>query len=162
MRKLTLEEVREGFAKEGCTLLATKYEGNQKKMPFICNCGATAEISWGNFMMGRRCKHCRYERTAQALRKEDTVQRPRPDNWQTKLWREAVYERDNYTCMKCGEKGGYLNAHHIVGFTQDESLKYDVSNGATLCQPCHTMFHRKYGYKRFSAEDFGVYIKKEE
>ena len=30
-----------------------------------------------------------------------------------KEWRKAIYERDNYICQKCDQKGGNLNAHHI-------------------------------------------------
>src|SRR5208337_5465565 len=31
---------------------------------------------------------------------------------QMKQWRKAVYERDNYTCVGCGEQGGRLEADH--------------------------------------------------
>ena len=30
-----------------------------------------------------------------------------------KLWRKAVFERDNYTCIWCNQRGGNLNADHI-------------------------------------------------
>ena len=34
-----------------------------------------------------------------------------------KLWRKAVYERDNYTCVICGcNESGKLNADHIKTF----------------------------------------------
>ena len=35
-----------------------------------------------------------------------------------KDWRKAVYERDDYTCQHCGEKGGELNADHIYLFSK--------------------------------------------
>ena len=34
-----------------------------------------------------------------------------------KLWREAVFIRDNYTCVWCGERGVKLNADHIKPFS---------------------------------------------
>jgi len=33
-----------------------------------------------------------------------------------RLWREAVFARDNWTCRKCEIKGGKLHPHHIQNF----------------------------------------------
>lgn len=52
-------------------------------------------------------------------------------------WREAVFVRDNYTCQSCFRRGGYLEAHHIKRFSEHPDLRYDVSNGVTLCLECH-------------------------
>jgi 5-methylcytosine-specific restriction endonuclease McrA len=52
-------------------------------------------------------------------------------------WRMAVYERDNYTCQKCGKRGGKLQAHHLKSFEKYPELRLDVSNGQTLCIACH-------------------------
>lgn len=54
-----------------------------------------------------------------------------------KLWRTAVYERDNYTCQDCGVRGGKLNADHIKPFAGFPELRFELSNGRTLCVPCH-------------------------
>lgn len=34
-----------------------------------------------------------------------------------KNWRISVFQRDNYTCVNCGKKGGELNADHIKPFS---------------------------------------------
>ena len=54
-----------------------------------------------------------------------------------KEWQIAVFERDNYTCRKCGKHGVYLNAHHIKPFADYPELRFKVDNGETLCLDCH-------------------------
>lgn len=82
------------------------------------------------------------------------------NNKKTYVWRKAVFERDNYTCVWCGvhnEKGLgktiILNADHIKSFaliienhkisSLGQGLKcaelWDVENGRTLCKPCHQL-----------------------
>jgi len=62
-----------------------------------------------------------------------------------KKWRKAIYERDNYTCQICGQKGGKLNAHHIKPFAKFKNLRTELNNGITLCENCHKLLHRKEG-----------------
>lgn len=52
-------------------------------------------------------------------------------------WRTAVFERDGYTCQDCGQHGGKLNADHIKPFAHFPDLRFDLSNGRTLCVSCH-------------------------
>lgn len=54
-----------------------------------------------------------------------------------KIWRELVFERDNYICQECKKRGGNLNADHIKSFANFPELRFDVNNGRTLCVPCH-------------------------
>ena len=61
---------------------------------------------------------------------------------QYKEWRKKVFERDNYICQDCGicsgnGKTAYLTAHHIKSFAKYPELKFEVSNGKTLCEECH-------------------------
>ena len=55
-----------------------------------------------------------------------------------KLWREAVFQRDNYTCVWCKTQGTYLQADHIKPWSQYPTLRYAIDNGRTLCAECHT------------------------
>ena len=59
-----------------------------------------------------------------------------------KLWRKAIFERDNYTCQECNARNGNgetitLNADHIKPFAFFPELRFELTNGRTLCVPCH-------------------------
>lgn len=58
-------------------------------------------------------------------------------------WRTAVFERDNYICQDCGQRGGNLNAHHLKSFKNYPRQRYVISNGITLCEKCHRLRHKR-------------------
>lgn len=58
-------------------------------------------------------------------------------SFEYKNWREEVFKRDNHTCQFCLIRGGELNAHHIRPFALFPALRFDISNGITLCESCH-------------------------
>ena len=67
-----------------------------------------------------------------------------------KNWREFVLERDEYTCQACKSNKKKLNVHHIFNKAKYPELKYNISNGITLCEECHLQhfknsFHKIYG-----------------
>ena len=64
-------------------------------------------------------------------------------------WRKYVFERDDYTCQECLERGGRLNAHHILPYRDYSDAEYslDVDNGITLCVDCHDkVFWKEYEF----------------
>lgn len=74
-----------------------------------------------------------------------------------RLWREAVFARDNWTCQKYGEKGVKLHPHHIQNFSQFPELRFAIDNGITLSEKAHKEFHKQYGFKnntRAQLEEF--------
>ena len=56
-------------------------------------------------------------------------------------WRKKVFLRDSWTCQHCSQVGGGLNAHHIMSFSDYPSLRFEVNNGITLCEACHSQVH---------------------
>lgn len=84
----------------------------------------------------------------------------------TKKLTQKVFERDEFTCRLCGQKGKYLHAHHIFPFakiyskfvklypkkTNKEDLVrlalehepfFNINNLVTLCTDCHYKEHRQ-------------------
>ena len=75
-----------------------------------------------------------------------------------RLWREAVFKRDNYTCIWCKVKSGngkaiILNADHIKPFAYYPELRFAIDNGRTLCIDCHrkTDTFAGKGFKRLTS-----------
>lgn len=56
-------------------------------------------------------------------------------------WVNAVISRDNATCQQCGAKDVELHAHHIKSYKDHPDLRFDLSNGLTLCFRCHWDVH---------------------
>jgi len=56
-------------------------------------------------------------------------------------WRAAVLDRDNHMCDACGTTEGPLFAHHIKQWAMYPDLRFEVSNGVTLCKACHRAAH---------------------
>lgn len=90
------------------------------------------------------------------------------------IWRNQVFQRDNYTCQECEQYGGKLEAHHKKEFhiILAEFLKeynqfspiedketlvrlaikwkpfWDINNGIILCEDCHMKKHKELNFKR--------------
>lgn len=74
-----------------------------------------------------------------------------------KLWRQAIFHKDNWTCQECGKRAGHIEAHHLKPFSQlleenniislGQALRteelWDINNGITLCKACHKKRARK-------------------
>lgn len=74
-------------------------------------------------------------------------------------WRLSVYERDKYTCQCCeSNESGKLKAHHLNSYHWAKDERIDIDNGITLCEDCHKDFHRLYGYRNNTKEQFQEYV----
>ena len=84
-------------------------------------------------------------------------------NIEFRLWREAVFARDNWTCQKCGARSGngkevYLHPHHLQNFAAYPELRFAIDNGITLCRDCHKKFHKKYGFTKNTKEQIWEFL----
>jgi len=132
-----------------------------------CNCGKTIEVIGGNLKSGttkscgclnhrRGQSHPNYNYSLSQQDREDNRDYP-----EYKDWREAVFERDSYTCQKCGEAGVVLNAHHIESYGVNKDLRTTLENGITLCKDCHDNFHHIYGRGNNTKEQFDEWMGEE-
>lgn len=72
---------------------------------------------------------------------------------EVRLWSVNVKKADGYQCVVCGATG-HLHSHHLYGYSDVAVRRADPSNGVCLCTECHRSFHKKYGYKGFTREQF--------
>ena len=75
---------------------------------------------------------------------------------QYKDWRDSVFKRDNYMCQHCCQRGGRLEADHIITVSnivrafnikniteaRENFFLWEISNGRTLCELCHRNRHK--------------------
>lgn len=73
-------------------------------------------------------------------------------SFEYRLWIKFCMQRDNYTCQKCEIIGGNLEVHHLnplSNIIKENNIKnledaqkcekvWDLENGITLCQKCHS------------------------
>ena len=167
-RTYTLGKVKEIFSQEGCTLLEDKYVNPRTSMKYICKCGRESTIRLDNFLQGKRCQGCRADKLSgkgsplwnEELTDEDRVKGRKYKEYNE--WRKKVFERDEYTCVNCSERAsGKLNAHHIISYTKHPELRTNVSNGVTLCEPCHLEYHREYTQSNANKETCEMVLRRE-
>lgn len=57
-------------------------------------------------------------------------------------FRAAVRKRDNHCCRRCGSKVK-LQVHHIRRWADAPLLRFQTTNGITLCKRCHNIMQGK-------------------
>lgn len=68
----------------------------------------------------------------------DFVSPIRHDRLSAESWaylRETVFERDNYICQYCGEKGGQLECDHVIPLSRGGTN--ELGNLVTACPACN-------------------------
>lgn len=140
-------------------------------LPFVCMTHEEMGIQYVSVDMLKQHKHCCRYGFIEAMSGENNW------NWQGgkenderhsceyRKWRATVFERDGFVCQCCGAtiSDMKLHAHHILNFAEHEDLKYDLNNGVTLCEKCHSpniygSFHSIYGTRNNTKEQLDEYI----
>lgn len=71
--------------------------------------------------------------------REDARRRNRTGPY--RRWVSAVLNRDEGKCRRCGRSNVQLHAHHVRPWRDHPELRFDVTNGETLCYDCHWAEH---------------------
>jgi hypothetical protein len=168
MKKHKYEYVKnyiEVESNSGFTLVEPEYKNNNTNMRMICNNGHSIKKTFVSFLVGKRCWECHIENNRGSnsnswkpdISEEDRLSGRLIEGYND--WTYSVYERDKYTCQCCGKKCiDGINAHHMDGYNWCKERRIDVSNGVTLCDKCHTLFHRLYGYGNNTIVQFTAFI----
>jgi len=76
------------------------------------------------------------------------------------VWRNSVFQRDNYTCQKYKNRGEVLHPHHILNFSKHPELRFSIDNGITLSASAHREFHKKYGTRNNTQKQIDGFLDK--
>ena len=57
-------------------------------------------------------------------------------------WSKSVKKRDDKKCTECGDDKN-LHAHHVLQKSIYPEFTFVISNGITVCQPCHMKIHKE-------------------
>lgn len=111
-----------------------------------CICGSLVSYRSNDLMRGKR-KNCSQYCSAKVL----------STNYKLHLWSLSVIKRDKNICQCCGISK-FLEAHHLIKPSIDETLLFNISNGVTLCKKCHVAFHTQYTFFSFTPEDYFQFL----
>ena len=142
-------------------LLSKKYIKQKEKLEFLCNEGHEFKMSLDHMLSGEDCPYCYSKNRCGEghpnynpnLTEEDRDRNRLYKEGGNGLWVKTVYAKDNFTCQICGEKR-HLNAHHLDGYHWAKEKRLELLNGVTLCEDCHKLFHKTYGYRLNTKEQF--------
>ena len=100
----------------------------------------------------RRKRYVKYgehlHRYPNLLNRNFTAERP------NQKWVKDIYKKYNYTCQLSGQKGGKLVVHHLNGYNWDIKHRLDINNGIVITKELHILFHKLYGQKDNTEEQF--------
>lgn len=145
--------------------LLGEYNGANNKTAFIHNspeCDFNVfETSPSSIKRGRGCPVCALKRRSGKnhfkynpnLSEKDRNRWVR-NNHKYRVWRDSILKENDYTCDKCGSRGGDLNVHHLNSWDLFVNERYNKDNGVVLCVNCHDNFHKKYGYGKNTKEQY--------
>ncbi|AUT00912.1 hypothetical protein CLI64_11155 [Nostoc sp. CENA543] len=154
-KKKTYQDTYSYFSNYGYQIITLEkdYQNSQTKVACICPRGHEYHVAPSRFYRGDRCNTCaimdrmgsnspKWKEDKSWLQRLEDRSLPEYGNW-----RKEVYTRDKFTCQCCGDsRGGNLVAHHIINYSNNTFLAFEVTNGVTLCESCHIGFHKTYGY----------------
>ena len=127
--KLKRDIERKKFCSRKCGGL---YQSKQRSKDHMCKMWAKCNTPEANAKKAHKGDaHPRY------IKDRNQVKSKRP-KYENSQWTRAIFERDDFTCQACNQRGGKLQADHIKPYCLcSEEEKWSLNNGRTLCISCH-------------------------
>lgn len=171
-RKLDWETIENYSVLKNYTIKSSPndYKTNKTKLKMECRNHDTPhefEICWSDACQGVGCYKCgviarigdKNGNWNPLLTQEERENRRSCVGFLEYLeWRKQVLKRDKNTCSSCGSKKE-LVCHHLNGWHWFKEGRLDPNNGVTLCKSCHKHFHKTYGNKYNTKEQFLLHMK---
>lgn len=151
-RRLSYEDVKKVFDKNGCILLSEEYVNCEIPLKFICKCGNPAERDFSHFKKSPRCSDCGNKSNHDKQRfSHEFVEKIFSDNGCKLLTKYKQYtQKLDYIC-KCGEpsdttlanfKKGYIGCRSCWTAKIRETL---YLNGTAPCSNQQRIIHGLIG-----------------
>lgn len=115
-----------------------------------------SNVGENNGMYGKTGKlHPNYDHSLTEEYRVAKKDRTKTVEWQrTRKKVVKIYEQK---CALCNSTHRRLEVHHIEGFKNNESLRYDPNNCILLCDSCHQLFHLWNGYDKKVPSTFELF-----
>lgn len=111
-------------------------------------CSSECQHAWMNTFRGET--HWNYKASVAAEQRQRA--------WvDYREWKSEVLKKDNHTCQVCGISKSRLQAHHLDSWHANPGKRFDIGNGVSLCKKCHVNFHKAYGARNNTKEQFAEF-----
>jgi hypothetical protein len=132
-----------------------------------CDCGSLTQSSRRNLISGSSkscgCYNKDYHKSLVGnsnpnwnpnLSDKDRINGRNIDEY--KDWSFQVKKNFNFKCALCGDINNIVS-HHMNSYSSFPLQRTDVFNGVCLCSSCHIEFHKQYGFKNNTKEQYLEY-----
>lgn len=135
-------------------------DGQQRKYLCKCDCGNYKEIK--GLLLRRGTKSCGCITKLDKIGEKhhsynvNLTDEDRKNNRNSSIiirWRNKIFNIHGKKCYICYSRIKII-VHHLDGWHWCKERRLDVTNGIPLCEKCHKEFHKKYGRKNNTEQQF--------
>jgi hypothetical protein len=139
-------------------IICTNFDNYRRSKTGCKGCGKSAI---GNAHRGKIVSLESRIKLSESIKKSRILKPRTPSEWRStveyKEWRKGVRSFWNHECAITGKRGT-LDSHHLFTGSVWTEHAFDVKNGILLCRSAHWTFHKLFGSKKNTLEQFLEYI----